>query len=251
MAERERLQEGDEFADKESFVTAAYKAQQDVLRKAEEEEKRQEAANAGSSKGMASFYKSFLQQNEEAHEAAMKAASASNAGKPVFGPIRPPSPVLTQAARAAEAEKRLGHGVQVNEDGEIVDKRELLAGGLNLVEKKKAGPSLLELAGIGKDQASIMKSVDQKALDAAKAAGPITSADNARRGFLSRQRQSQLAAEQLLEFQEKKRKAAEDEELDVESRRLAKRNDASRVEELKRRAAERRKAAEEAAAAEV
>ena len=42
MIQREREQEGDEFKDKESFVTQAYKDQMAELRRAEEEEKKRE-----------------------------------------------------------------------------------------------------------------------------------------------------------------------------------------------------------------
>jgi coiled-coil domain-containing protein 55 len=42
VIQREREQEGDEFADKEQFVTQAYKDQMAEVRKAEEEEKRRE-----------------------------------------------------------------------------------------------------------------------------------------------------------------------------------------------------------------
>ena len=42
MIQREREAEGDEFRDKEAFVTQAYKDQMAEVRKAEEEERRQE-----------------------------------------------------------------------------------------------------------------------------------------------------------------------------------------------------------------
>ena len=42
MIAREREREGDEFADKDQFVTPAYLAQQEDLRKIEEEEKKRE-----------------------------------------------------------------------------------------------------------------------------------------------------------------------------------------------------------------
>lgn len=42
MVQREREREGDEYADKDQFVTPAYLAQQEELRKIEEEEKRKE-----------------------------------------------------------------------------------------------------------------------------------------------------------------------------------------------------------------
>lgn len=44
MMQREREKEGDEFKDKESFVTSGYKEQLEQMRKAEEEEKQREGA---------------------------------------------------------------------------------------------------------------------------------------------------------------------------------------------------------------
>lgn len=44
MVQREREMEGEEFADKDAFVTPAYLAQQEELRKVEEEESRKEGA---------------------------------------------------------------------------------------------------------------------------------------------------------------------------------------------------------------
>lgn len=44
MIQREREAEGDEFKDKEAFVTQAYKDQMAELRRAEEEERRREGA---------------------------------------------------------------------------------------------------------------------------------------------------------------------------------------------------------------
>lgn len=42
LIQREREQEGDEFAEKDKFVTPAYKAQMEEVRKAEAEEKKRE-----------------------------------------------------------------------------------------------------------------------------------------------------------------------------------------------------------------
>ncbi|CAI7583803.1 unnamed protein product [Penicillium bialowiezense] len=76
---REREAEGEEFDDKEKFVTSAYKAQQEELRKAEEEEARREQAEeerrkkSGNS-GMIGFYRDVLSRGEEQHEQAVKAA---------------------------------------------------------------------------------------------------------------------------------------------------------------------------------
>ena len=46
MIQREREQEGDEFADKDQFVTQAYKDQMAEVRKAEEEEKKREGTSS-------------------------------------------------------------------------------------------------------------------------------------------------------------------------------------------------------------
>jgi len=42
MVQREREMEGEEFAEKDSFVTPAYLAQQEELRKIEDEERKKE-----------------------------------------------------------------------------------------------------------------------------------------------------------------------------------------------------------------
>lgn len=50
MMQLEREAEGDEFKDKEEFVTQAYKDQMAEVRKAEEEEKRREGMSPNSSR---------------------------------------------------------------------------------------------------------------------------------------------------------------------------------------------------------
>lgn len=45
MLQRERELEGDEFADKEAFVTQAYKDQMAEVRRAEEEERQREGSS--------------------------------------------------------------------------------------------------------------------------------------------------------------------------------------------------------------
>ncbi|KZV90243.1 hypothetical protein EXIGLDRAFT_617184 [Exidia glandulosa HHB12029] len=153
LMQREREEEGDEFADKETFVTPAYKAQLEATRKAEAEEKAREAAmrsKGPTSGGMAHFYKQLLDQNEEVHSAAVAAtssdskpeassSSSSNVpgrltgpsltiSKPPVGPTPMPMTDL-ELARLAREE---GKDVELNDDNQIVDKRELLSAGLNL-----------------------------------------------------------------------------------------------------------------------
>ncbi|KAH7115092.1 coiled-coil domain-containing protein 55-domain containing protein [Dendryphion nanum] len=140
VLKRERETEGDEFADKEKFVTGAYKAQQEEIRKAEEEEKkRQELEDEKRRKsGMSGFHKKMLMEEEKRHqeaEAAMKeAAQLIKEGKTV---IQDEPKEKTDAEIARELNEQ-GKNVMLNEDGEVVDKRQLLKAGLNVVAKPKS-----------------------------------------------------------------------------------------------------------------
>ncbi|ODN97065.1 hypothetical protein I350_08044 [Cryptococcus amylolentus CBS 6273] len=173
MLEREREQEGDEFADKDKFVTEAYKKQMAEVRKAEEEEKaREEALRKGQKgPGLTAFYKNMLDSEESKHAAAVAASE-----KPTMGPslaIRPPpapskplydeeeeydpflareaknAPSSTSAAppvngqgglrqaRSTRIDDATGKEVEINDDGEVIDKRSLLKAGLNIMKKPK------------------------------------------------------------------------------------------------------------------
>ncbi|KAK3989514.1 nuclear speckle splicing regulatory protein 1 [Cladorrhinum sp. PSN332] len=134
---RERDAEGDEFADKEKFVTEAYKRQQEENRRLEEEEKRREEEEQTRNKGrgMADFYKAMLQREEEEHAAKVKAAEEmkKNGGK-VDMEDEDQKKSATERAKEINA---MGGNVLINDDGEVVDKRQLLKGGLNVAPKKK------------------------------------------------------------------------------------------------------------------
>jgi len=135
---RERDAEGDEFADKEKFVTEAYKRQQEENRRIEAEEAAREAAEAKRNKnrGMADFYKDMLERGELEHQAVVKAVE-EGLGKKEEGKGEEEEEVKTAAERAREI-NALGGNVVMNDDGEVVDKRQLLKGGLNIAPKKKA-----------------------------------------------------------------------------------------------------------------
>ncbi|KAL8723027.1 MAG: hypothetical protein Q9225_000569 [Loekoesia sp. 1 TL-2023] len=143
MLAKERELEGDEFADKEKFVTAAYKRQQEELRKAEAEEalREREAAErqrreGGGLKGM---YKSMLERDEERHVEAMKlveeAKRKGTVGKDVVG-----SGEVEEGKKQEKSEADLARekGAVVNEEGQVVDKRQLLNAGLNAGAAPKA-----------------------------------------------------------------------------------------------------------------
>ncbi|KAF8136386.1 coiled-coil domain-containing protein 55-domain containing protein [Boletus edulis] len=140
MLQLEREMEGDEFADKEAFVTQAYKDQMAEVRNAEEEERQKEEAEKkkqkGAVTGMAYFYRKLLEDSEQKHEETVAAATER---KPLIGP-QGPSLTITKPAdftpvsdvELARLAHEQGKVVELNDDNQIVDKRELLSAGLNL-----------------------------------------------------------------------------------------------------------------------
>ncbi|WVQ64707.1 uncharacterized protein L199_002874 [Kwoniella botswanensis] len=172
--QREREKEGDEFEDKEKFVTENYKRQMEEVRKAEEEEKKreEELRKTRSGPGLTAFYKSMLESSEAENAAAVAATSGTSsvAGQGPSLAIRPPSgptnkqeefdddeeydPLLTREAKAqaqiqsnntdtsnssssSSNGKNRNPDVEINDEGEIVDKRSLLKAGLNITKKPK------------------------------------------------------------------------------------------------------------------
>lgn len=136
---REREAEGDAFADKEKFVTEAYKRQQEENRRLEEEEKAREEAEAkkNKNKGLSDFYKQMLEKEEKEHAAMVKAVEEGK-GKPLVqgdGVEEERGKSATERAREINA---MGGNVIINDDGEVVDKRQLLKGGLNVTAKKRS-----------------------------------------------------------------------------------------------------------------
>lgn len=129
MLAREREAEGDEFADKEKFVTGAYKRQQAEMARLEaeevEKEKEAEERRRREGGGMKGLYKSILERNEERHQDVVKAVK-ENKGKVVEG-------AGTEEVKKEKSEAELAKetGAVVNEEGVVVDKRQLLSAGLN------------------------------------------------------------------------------------------------------------------------
>ena len=144
---REREAEGDEFADKEKFVTSAYKKQQEENRRIEEEERIREEQEAKKNKGagMTNFYKNMLERGEEKHAEVVKAAEESlkNGSKDEIEEEK----TKTEADLAREINERSAGAIAVNDEGQIVDRRQLLKGGLNIVPKPKAAPSSVPRGG--------------------------------------------------------------------------------------------------------
>ncbi|KAI1813909.1 hypothetical protein GGS20DRAFT_445963 [Poronia punctata] len=144
---REREEEGEEYADKEKFVTEAYKKQQEENRRLEEEERRREEEEARKNKGggMTAFYKDLLKKGDERHAEILRATEE----RAKLGPrpegddnVEEEEKEKTDADIAREINEKGGR-IAINEDGQVVDKRELLKGGLNVVppKKKKSEPT--------------------------------------------------------------------------------------------------------------
>ncbi|KAL8775405.1 MAG: hypothetical protein Q9209_000413 [Squamulea sp. 1 TL-2023] len=140
MLTREREIEGDEFADKEKFVTAAYKRQQEELRKAEAEETTREREAAERQRreggGLKGMYKSMLERDESKHAAALKLAEEAKMNGTIGKEHRNGEAGARKEKSEAEIAKE--KGAVVNEEGQVVDKRQLLNAGLNAGAARKA-----------------------------------------------------------------------------------------------------------------
>lgn len=188
---------------------------------------------------MSSFYKEYLDSTSKAHEAAVAASlskSTSSTTDPSFK-LSAPLP-QTEAQQAAQFEAKTGKRLEVNDDGIIIDKREMLSGGLNVIPRTKMGPSR---GGFSAPIAAREAAKNDADSVAGTAAPGLTAAE---RGRQSRERHSREIERQMVEM-EKKRKREEEEEKSTVGVKIVKRNDETKVEELKRKAEERRRKREE------
>ncbi|CAK7238703.1 MAG: hypothetical protein STHCBS139747_000121 [Sporothrix thermara] len=143
--QRERDAEGDAFDDKETFVTEAYKKQQEENKRLEEAERKREeaeAAKAAETGGMTGFYKQLLERDEQRQAAIQEAVKSATQNKSKEGENEGTEDKGNEGddddatVRAREINAR-GGNVAVNDEGEVVDKRQLLQGGLNISARKR------------------------------------------------------------------------------------------------------------------
>lgn len=247
MMQLERAAEGDEFKDKEVFVTQAYKDLMEEVRQAEEEERRREGEflpppdlsvtkftpselrkkQGTISTGMTHFYRKLLDESEQNHEAAVAATQ-----KRVLGP-QGPSPNLTitkpvdhtpvSDLELARIAREGGKEVELNDDNQIVDKRDLLTAGLNL-----AAPNTRRL-GLVRNAKAQQQQRDADAAQAHRAVGTAASRKeiNERR---MREIQQQMEDEQTRLAREK-----QEAEQDAVRRIVVKRNTEADVESARER----------------
>ncbi|SNX84420.1 uncharacterized protein MEPE_03129 [Melanopsichium pennsylvanicum] len=235
--QKQRQAEGDEFRDKEAFVTNAYKVQQDELAKAEEEQDMDEAKQRASNKGMGTFYRDMLNETNAARDAAIAASlttkpsaasvSRSNEGEQGAEEFRERS----DADLAREAREK-GLEIELNDDNQIVDKRSLLSKGLNIVSKRRKTDDLNKSSRSEQDSHESKRQRDRRRQDEYEARMNRDAA---------RSRQSALIEEQMLEI-ERKRALEEEEAKQREKSNIdAKRNDSEAISQAKQRYMERKK----------
>jgi len=197
MLAKEREAEGDEFADKEKFVTAAYKRQQAAMREAEVEEARREKQaeerRAREGGGMKGLYKGLLERDEERHALAMKKVEEGIAKGP-------DETKHEEEGKKEKSEVELARekGAVVNEDGMVVDKRQLLSAGLNAGAAPKAALP--------------------KSAQPSEGSVPASKTDKGQSKMSDREHQTRAFEEQLLG----KRGASDDDEDESEAARAAK-----------------------------
>ena len=121
--QREREAEGDAFGDKEKFVTTAYLERQKELRLLEEQERQRESLESGN---VTLFYKGLLE------------TKSADRGPVDLKVVQKPSQEksVTQNEKDSVFKNAIASGrVQMNDSEEVVDKRQLLTGGLNFTAK--------------------------------------------------------------------------------------------------------------------
>ena len=233
LLQKEREAEGDTFADKEEFVTDAYRAQQEEVRRAEEEERKKEEEAKKKSKdglgiGMQSFYREMIRREEreerEVEEALRRGLDSGDTGKEEEGAWE------MQEKERMKAIKEAGGKVMLDEEGQVGDKRQLLSAGLNIAPSKK---SMLPKPGEG-----TKNTILSAQMPAAKG--------TARKAM--RERQSRMMEAQL--EQAAKRAAEEEDEERKKMERAAKsRKTEGEISDAKARYLQRKREKEAAAAA--
>lgn len=137
---KEREAEGDEFKDKEKFVTGAYKRQQEEARRLELEEKEREERETKENKktGFTGFYKQMLERKENEHQELVNAAEKAAKKGPKMDEKKDDEEIDEVEIARRINDALGGEKIIINDDGQLVDKRQLLKGGLNVTASKKA-----------------------------------------------------------------------------------------------------------------
>jgi coiled-coil domain-containing protein 55 len=92
------------------------------------------------SQGMTSFHRNMLDKMESKHDQLVAAAETKGIAKEILEELGDEDDTIDAEKAAAEKARKLkesGAAVETNEEGLVVDKTQLLAGGLNVTASKK------------------------------------------------------------------------------------------------------------------
>ena len=182
---------------------------------------------------MAHFYRKLLEESEQQHEQTVAAAEA----KPQIGPqgggpnltiTKPPDFTPKSDVELARAAREQGKDVELNDDNQIVDKRELLSAGLNL-----SAPNTRRL---GLQLSAKARAADgEQQADAHRAVGTAAS----RREI--NERRAREVQRQMEDEEARVRGERERAERESVSRVVARRNDETAVKSARERYLERKR----------
>ncbi|KEF51556.1 uncharacterized protein A1O9_12473 [Exophiala aquamarina CBS 119918] len=234
LLQRERDAEGDEFADKEKFVTGAYKKQQEELKKMEEEEKKREEVEEERRRkggGMTAFHKRMLQRDEERMKSIKEAEEAALRRKELGEEVETEGQAEQSESKIAQELNEKGARIVLNDDGEVVDKRQLLSAGLNSAPKK---PGVHQTTTKAQDSARPQEFWrSSKAQDARQS---------------QRERQSRMMERQIEEMTERQKQAEAEEQREQQAKNKSKITESDKMgarERFLQRKREREEAAQE------
>ena len=180
---------------------------------------------------MTHFYAQLLQQSEQEHSATVAATTVKGPTLPDeavnLTVTRPLKPAAKSDALLAQLAREDGKDVELNDDNQIVDKRELLSAGLNL-----SGINTRRIGGL---LSSRTKKPSDEPVNTHTAVGSAASKREIR------ERQQRLIETQLAEERERMVQAKEEREREVRERVVKKRNDEEAVMSAKERYLQRKK----------
>lgn len=180
---------------------------------------------------MAHFYRKLLDESEQKHDETVAATQSSS--RTVKGPqgptpnltiVRPPEFTPKSDAELAHLAREQGKDIELNEDNQIVDKRELLSAGLNL-----SAPNTRR-AGL-----HTTKKADVSSVEVHHAAGSAAS-----RKEVNERRMREISI-QLAEERERVVKEKERQESDATARLVARRNNDADIQKALERYQDRKR----------
>lgn len=241
--QREREAEGDEFAGGEEFVTDAYREQQEELRRVDEEEQQEEERQRQNKKGLSGFYSSIIKDNEAQHQRAMEAAAEATASKRASSQgdksENNDAEKTDNVPDVVKDARRKGLDVRLNDEGELVDQRDVLSAGLNVIGRSKSNPTHRDGKHSEEDRSRYYGSSGNSDRRGSARDG---AAQARRLREEARERSSRAIEDQILELERKKEKESVQEEEERKRKFVGeRRNDADKVAEARKRMEERKR----------